>query len=73
MTTLEIIDTVEILNEEQFAQVLAERPDLVRKYLNVIGHRNAPGEETVAKQWLNINVYSEADKEERDFRIELGY
>jgi hypothetical protein len=61
-TTLEIIDTVEILNEEQFQQVLAERPDLVRKYLSVISHRNAPGEETVAKQWLNSNVYSEADE-----------
>ena len=69
MTTLEIIDTVEILNEEQFAQVLAERPDLVRKYLNVIG----PDYHTGAKRWLNINVYSEAAKEERDFRIELGY
>lgn len=69
MTTLEIINSVEILNEEQFHQVMAESPELAWKYLNVIG----PDFHTGAKRWLNSNVYSEADKEERDFRIELGY
>jgi hypothetical protein len=60
---LELINTVEILTQEEYELCKAWNPDEAWQYLNDIGNG----------RWLNINVYSEADKEEYDLRREIGY
>lgn len=72
MTALEIIKTVEKLNQDQYEIVVeydrVNSTNLVWTYLNNIG----PDYHTGLNRWLNINVYSEADKEEYDLRKEMG-
>jgi hypothetical protein len=73
MTALEIIEKVERLNQEQYEIVVEydrlNSTNLVWTYLNDIG----PHYETGEIRWLNINVYSEIEKDEYDFRRELGF
>lgn len=68
MTALQLIQTVEILTQDQYEIVKAFDASLVSKYLNNIG----PDWHTGVTRWLNTNVYSEAAKEERDFKMETG-
>ena len=71
MNALEIIKNVEVLNQDQYEVVVAydkeNGTDLVYTYLNDISYPSGPN------RWLNINVYSEADKERHDLRKEMGY
>jgi hypothetical protein len=73
MTALELIENVEKLTQEQYEIVVEydrqNSTNLVWTYLNDIG----PDYHTGVKRWLNINVYSEADKEEYDLRREMGF
>ena len=63
MNAQELINTKEILTNEEREIVLAFDPELDRKYLNKLyGDRG----------WLNINVYSEYEHHERVHRIECG-
>jgi NTP pyrophosphatase (non-canonical NTP hydrolase) len=59
----ELINTKEILTQEEYELCKAWNADEAWKYLNDIGNG----------QWLNINVYSEVDKEEFDLRKEMGF
>jgi len=63
MNAQELIDTKEILTNEEREIVLSFDPKLDSKYLNDIGNG----------RWLNINVYSERDHDEFQFRMERGY
>lgn len=63
MTAQQLIDTKEILTNEEREVVLAFDKELDRMYLNSIGEG----------RWLNTNVYSEHDHHERVWRIERGY
>ena len=63
MNAQELINTKEILTNEEREIVLAFDSELDRKYLNDIGN----------DRWLNINVYSERDHDEHQFRMERGY
>jgi len=63
MNAQELINTKEILTNEEREIVLSFDPELDRKYLNDIGNG----------RWLNINVYSERDHDEFQFRMERGY
>jgi hypothetical protein len=71
MNAIEIINNVEVLNQDQYEIVVAydkeNGTDLVYTYLNDISYPSG------LNRWLNINVYSEADKEEHDLRKEIGY
>ncbi len=73
MTALEIIEKVERLNQEQYEIVVEydrlNSTNLVWTYLNDIG----PHYETGEIRWLNINVYSEIEKDGYDFQRELGF
>ena len=73
MTALELIENVERLTQEQYEIVVEydrqNSTNLVWTYLNDIG----PDYHTGVTRWLNINVYSEADKEEYDLRREMGF
>lgn len=57
-----LINTVEILNQEEYELCKAWDAEEAFKYLNNIGEG----------RWLNINVYSEIDKEDYDLRREQG-
>ena len=57
-----LINTKEILNQEEYEFCKAWDAEEAWKYLNNIGDG----------RYLNINVYSEADKEEYDLRREMG-
>lgn len=63
MTAQQLIDTKEILTNEEREVVLAFDKELDRMYLNSIGEG----------RWLNTNVYSEHDHHERVWRMERGY
>jgi hypothetical protein len=64
MNAQELINTKEILTNEEREIVLSFDPELDRKYLNKLyGDRG----------WLNINVYSEHKHHERVWEIERGY
>lgn len=58
-----LINTVERLTQAEYELCKAWNPHEAWQYLNDIG----------GGRWLNINVYSEADKEEYDLRREIGY
>jgi hypothetical protein len=63
MNAQELINTKEILTNEEREIVLAFDPELDRKYLNILyGDRG----------WLNTNVYSEHEHHERVHRMECG-
>lgn len=57
-----LINTVEILTQEEYELCKAWDAEEAFKYLNNIGEG----------RWLNINVYSEIDKEDYDLRREQG-
>lgn len=57
-----LINTVEILTQEEYESCKAWDAEEAWKYLNNIGEG----------RWLNINVYSEIDKEDYDLRREQG-
>jgi len=57
-----LINTVEILNQEEYDFCKAWDADETWKYLNDIG----------GGRWLNINVYSEVDHHDRIHRMEMG-
>jgi hypothetical protein len=67
MNALELINTKEILNKEEFEIVKKYdeeyHEELVWKYLNYIGEG----------RWLNVNVYSEHEHHEHVLRMEQGY
>ena len=58
-----LINTKEILNQEEYEFCKAWDAEEAWKYLNDLGDG----------RYLNINVYSEADKEEYDLRREMGF
>ena len=62
MNAQQLINSKEILTNEEREVVLAFDANLDRMYLNDIGQG----------RWLNINVYSEAEHDERVFRMEVG-
>jgi hypothetical protein len=62
MTALQLINTKEILTNAEREIVLAFDKELDTKYLNNIGQ----------DRWLNINVYSEHEHDERMLRMEQG-
>ncbi len=63
MNAQELINTKEILTNEEREIVLAFDSELDCKYLNNIGEN----------RWLNINVYSEHEHHERVWRMERGF
>jgi hypothetical protein len=63
MNAQELINTKEILTNEEREIVLAFDSELDYKYLNNIGEN----------RWLNINVYSEHEHHERVWRMERGF
>jgi glucose-6-phosphate 1-dehydrogenase len=63
-----LINTKEILNQEEYEFCKAWDAEEAWKYLNNIG----PDWKTGEPRYLNVNVYSEADKEEYDLRREMG-
>ena len=63
MNAQQLIDTKEILTNEEREVVLAFDKELDRMYLNNVGEN----------RWLNINVYSEHDHHERVWRMECGF
>ena len=58
-----IMSFKEILNQEDYDFCKEWDAEEAEKYLNDIGNG----------RYLNINVYSEADKEEYDLRREMGF
>ena len=62
-TAQQLINTKEILTNEEREVVLAFDKELDRMYLSNIGEN----------RWLNTNVYSEHDHHERVWRMERGY
>ena len=63
MNAQQLIDTKEILTNEEREAVLSFDKELDRMYLNKVGEN----------RWLNTNVYSEHDHHERVWRMERGY
>ncbi len=64
MTAQELMYTKEVLTQEERDIVMEYWPAMGKEFLFHNSWNNT---------YLNLNVYSEAEKEERDFRIELGY
>lgn len=64
----ELINTKEILTQEEYEFCKEWDADLAWKYLNNIG----PDFHTGETRWLNINVYSEHEHEEFQIRMERG-
>ena len=57
-----VINTVEVLNQEEYELCVAWDAEEASRVLNYLGDG----------RWLNINVYSEADHHERVLREEIG-
>ena len=57
-----LINTVEILTQSEYEFCNALNAEESKQYLNNIG----------GGRWLNINVYSEAEHDERQYRMECG-
>jgi len=64
MTAQDLMYNKEVLSQEERDIVMDFWPAMGKEYLFHNSWNNT---------YLNLNVYSEAAKEERDFRIELGY
>jgi glucose-6-phosphate 1-dehydrogenase len=69
----ELINTKEILTQEEYEFCKAWDAEEAWKYLNNIGPAWENGGFNGSNRYLNINVYSEADKEEYDLRREMGF
>jgi hypothetical protein len=57
-----LINTVEVLTQEEYEFCKSYDAEETWKYMNHIGEG----------RWLNINVYSEAEHHDRIFRMETG-
>lgn len=57
-----VINTVEVLSQEQYEMCVAWDAEEAASALNYLGNG----------RWLNINVYSEADHHDRVLRMEQG-
>lgn len=68
-----LINTVEILTQEEYELCKRWDAEEAFKYLNNIGPAWKDGGFNGENRWLNINVYSEADKEEHDLQRERGF
>ena len=69
----ELINTKEILTQEEYEFCKTWDAEEAHKYLNNIGPAWENGGFNGGNRYLNINVYSEADKEEFDLRREMGF
>ena len=67
-----IMSFTEILTQEEYDFCKAWDAEEAEKYLNNIGPAWKDGGFNGENHYLNINVYSEADKEEYDLRKEMG-
>lgn len=68
-----IMSFKEILNQEEYDFCKSYDPDEAWKYLNDIGPAWKDGGFNGENRYLNINVYSEADKEVYDLQREIGF
>ena len=68
-----LINTVEILTQEEYELCKKWDVDEAFRCLNNIGPAWKDGGFNGGNRLLNINVYSEADKEEHDLRREIGF
>lgn len=68
-----IMSFKEILNQEEYDFCKSYDPDEACKYLNDIGPAWKDGGFNGENRYLNINVYSEADKEACDLQREIGF
>ena len=59
-----LLDTKEVLNQEEYDLCFTHFWEETRSCTTRIGMTN--------DQYLNLNVYSEAGKEDRDLRMEIG-
>jgi hypothetical protein len=57
-----LVNTVEVLNQEEYEFCKSWDAEETWKYMNNIGEG----------RWLNINVYSEAEHHDRVYRMECG-
>lgn len=60
-----ILDTQEILNQQEYDLCFSHYWEETRVCMTQIGMRS--------DLYLNLNVYSEADKEAHDLRKEIGF
>ena len=60
----ELIDTKLIFTQEDHDLCVQVDPTSAKEYLFYHSWNNT---------WLNLNIYSERDKEERDLRMERGH
>jgi hypothetical protein len=67
-----IMSFTEILTQEEYDFCKEWDAEEAEKYLNNIGPAWKDGGFTGENRYLNINVYSEADKEDYDLRREMG-
>lgn len=67
----ELIATKELFTQEDYDLCMQVDPKSANEYL--FYHKWNTGNHEYKNTWLNLNVYSERDKEEHDLRAELGY
>jgi hypothetical protein len=67
-----IMSFKEILTQEEYEFCKEWDAEEAEKYLNNIGPAWKDGGFNGENRYLNINVYSEADKEEYDLKREMG-
>jgi hypothetical protein len=63
-TAKQLMYTKELLTQEERDICMQFMPEMAKEMLFHHSWNNT---------WLNLNVYSERDKEERDFQMERGY
>jgi hypothetical protein len=68
-----IMSFTEILTQEEYDFCKSWDAEEAEKYLNNIGPAWKDGGFNGENRYLNISVYSEADKEESDLRREMGF
>lgn len=69
----ELINTKEILTQEEYEFCVSWDAEEAKKFLNNIGPAWKDGGFNGENRWLNINVYSEHEHHERQFRMERGF
>ena len=67
-----LINTKEVLTQEEYEFCKEWDAEEASKYLNNIGPAWKDGGFNGENRYLNINVYSEANKEEYDLKREMG-
>lgn len=68
----ELINTKEILTQDEYDFCKAWDAEEAFKYLNNIGPAWENGGFNGGNRYLNINVYSEADHDARELELEIG-